>query len=144
MSRVFIVTLLLQLLLYGQDITDATIASIKNADLDYFKKCNNIQEIANSKNKNGKSALMLAVWQNKKQIAEFLLQNGADINARDKDGKSALMLAVWQENLEIIKLLIKYKADTTIKEKDGLQAVDLAQLTGNGEIIDYLESLNKK
>jgi len=40
----------------------------------------------------GKTALMLASWENgHKEVVKLLIKRGADVNAKDKDGETALM-----------------------------------------------------
>ena len=53
-----------------------------------------------------------------KELATFLLVNGADINVRNKDGNTALMIAVRNDNTEIATFLIENGADLEAK---GLQ-----------------------
>lgn len=64
---------------------------------------------------NGKSILMLAVWEGKADAIKELIKKGADINAMDDEGKNAIMLAVWRENIELTKALIAPGADKNAK-----------------------------
>ena len=54
-----------------------------------------------------------------KDLATFLLVNGADINVGDKDGNTALMLAIRNENTEIATFLIENGADVNAKTDSG-------------------------
>ncbi|WP_061249847.1 ankyrin repeat domain-containing protein [Leptospira alstonii] len=55
--------------------------------------------------------LMVAAREGEYLIAEYLIQNGADVNARTRDGHTALMMAVFNRYPEIVKLLIRSGAD---------------------------------
>jgi ankyrin repeat protein len=138
--KAFLAVILLCFVGGAHEISEQTIIAIKSGDLKYFEN-KNVKALAESSNKNGKTALMLAVWEQKPQIIELFLKNGANPNLMDSEGKTGLMLAVWKEDLPSVKLLIANGADKNIKNKEGLRAVDLASITGNGEIIDYLEAL---
>lgn len=65
----------------------------------------------NGVNENGETALIvLAQNDGKKEIAEVLLANGADVGAKCK-GKEALFFAVREENVELIEYLAENGVD---------------------------------
>ena len=128
----------------ANELTPSIIEAIKNNDIRNIQKYPSIKEIADSCNQNGKSALMLAVWEGREDIVRLFVQNRANLNIADKDGRTALMLAIWRENLTIVKLLVQSGADISIKNKEGLVADDIAELTGNGEIIDFLSMVKNR
>ena len=68
-----------------------------------------------------------------KDLANFLLENGADINVRDKDGNTALMLAIRSENTEIATFLIENGADVNEKTDSGDTVLMVAARNGNYE-----------
>ncbi|PJZ30497.1 hypothetical protein CH378_07635 [Leptospira kmetyi] len=55
--------------------------------------------------------LMVAAREGEYLIAEYLIQQGADVNARTRDGHTALMMAAFNRYPEIVKLLIRSGAD---------------------------------
>lgn len=126
--------------LFGAEPSQDMIKAVKSGDIKSISSLIKTKEDANSALSNGKSILMLSIWEQKDNIVKMLIDKGADINAKDESGKTPLMLAVWKENLAIVKLLIKNGADKTAKNKENLTAADIAELTGNGEIIDYFKS----
>jgi HEPN domain-containing protein len=98
----------------------------------------------NATNKNGESALFLAVelstrsilgadWtarQEARSMVKLLLRNGADVNLQNNDGETALFCAAGvsraqlqspsgYSSLKLVKLLIKHGADATIKNNIG-------------------------
>ena len=67
----------------------------------------------NAKNKDGKTALMLAVWRGgNAECVKALLAAGADVSAKDKDGKTALILANESKygNTSCVKVLREAEA----------------------------------
>ncbi|XP_057306768.1 poly [ADP-ribose] polymerase tankyrase-2-like [Hydractinia symbiolongicarpus] len=61
--------------------------------------------------------LHLAAGYNHVEVAEFLLENGADVNAQDKGGLIALHNASSYGHVDIAALLIKYKADVNATDR---------------------------
>jgi len=123
----------------SQEVVEA----IKKGDVSAINTLITSKEEANAALPNGKSILMLAVWEGKADAIKELIKKGADINAMDDEGKNAIMLAVWRENIELTKALIALGADTNAKNREGLGIAEVAELTGNGEVIDYVTSLFK-
>ena len=66
-------------------------------------------------------------------IAQELLERGADVNAKSKTGVTALMIAAAHNNPPMIGLLINAGADINAKNDQGKTAQDAAQLNGNAE-----------
>ena len=69
----------------------------------------------------GSSPLHIATeGENKIEIVELLLKNGADVNDRNKDGSTPLHFATQGENkVDIIDLLLTNGADFLGRNKDG-------------------------
>lgn len=128
--------------LFGAEPSAETIETIKKGDAAKLKTLITGKDGANASIIGNKTILMLSVWEQKLEIASFLIEKGADVNAKDASGKTPLMLAVWKENLPLVKLLVSKGADKSAKNSEGLSAADIAELTGNGEIIDFLNPKN--
>ncbi|MEI0524802.1 ankyrin repeat domain-containing protein [Brachyspira murdochii] len=82
------------------------------------------------------SLLNAAVGNKNTEIAEYLIEQGADINTQT-DSVSDLPLifvALRAENIELLKLLIEKGADTSVVDKDGKTIFDLAKEQGYDEI----------
>lgn len=129
--------------LFAIEPTNEMVNAVKNGDIATLKPLINSKEAANASLPNGKTILMLSVWEGKSDIVKCLIEKGADINAKDSSGKTPLMLAIWRENLEMAKFLISNGSDKYAKNGDGLGLADIAELTGNGEIIDYINTVTK-
>src|SRR5687767_9029662 len=75
--------------------------------------------------------LFLGTFQWKKyKFAEWLIDQGADVNARGPNGLTAIMLAVKRKHEEAIKFLIKRGADPDKKSDDGTTARIIAETKG--------------
>jgi len=66
-------------------------------------------------------------------IAEGLIERGADINAKSKAGVTALMIAAANNNPPMIGLLIDAGADVDAKNAQGKTAGEIALANGNAE-----------
>ena len=77
------------------------------------------------------SLLNAAVRNKTTEIAEYLIEQGADINTQTD---SVSVVALRSENIELLKLLIEKGADTSVVDKDGKTIFDLAKEQGYDEI----------
>lgn len=96
----------------------------------------------NAKDKNGQTALMVAVRLNE-EFVNMLLNAGAIVNAQDKHGETALMLAQVpysqpEEQKKIIEILIKHNADINIQDEDGRTALEWAIQNTKPEMLQIL------
>ena len=76
------------------------------------------------------SALLSAILYDQVKMAEFLIQNGADVNTKGDDGGTALHAAAFLGQYEIAKLLIQNGADVNAKNNEGETVI-------NGTMADW-------
>jgi ankyrin repeat protein len=90
----------------------------------------------------GQSALHNAALGSQLRIAEFLLDNGADINLTSKDGQTPLHLATYNPGVLgnfVVSLLLERGADTTLKDHGGNRPIDSAIAAKNEEVVQLLK-----
>lgn len=86
---------------------------------------------------------MVATMKNKKDIAQLLIDNGANINAQRYNGWTPLMLAVGIKNIDMVKFLLDNNADITIKNNSNKTALDIARSRNYEEIVALFENYTK-
>jgi uncharacterized protein len=91
-------------------------------------------------NGTGYNALTGAVASGHKQIAIWLLENGADANYRYGAGYSPLLTAAASGHLEIVEALLIRGADIHAKTNDGKSAVAIAEERKHPEAAAFLRS----
>lgn len=72
--------------------------------------------IINKRNKDGTSALHLAVISEQKELVEYLINKEANLDITDKYGRTPLIYAVNLRNEELAKLLINNGADLDLQD----------------------------
>ena len=77
--------------------------------------------------KGSSTALQAASYKGFKEIAQALLEYGADPNIEDANGTTPLIYATQFKHIEIVKLLLKNGADKNYTDPSGNSAVDYAQ-----------------
>ena len=81
----------------------------------------------NERDSAGTPLLCDAARNGKKDMVQWLLEKGAEIDAVSQDrGYSAVMDAVWKSNKEIVELLVNKGANLNFVSRDGQTALILA------------------
>ncbi|XP_014246826.1 myotrophin [Cimex lectularius] len=99
---------------------------IKNGDLEYVKAFVESKEIDINKEINGRPPLHYAADYGQRDVIEYLVSKGADINAKDKHGISALLAAVWEGHTVCVRALLDNGAEKTGTAPDGTSYIDSA------------------
>ena len=95
---------------------------------------------ANSKDKDGYSALYWAAFSSYTDIVHKLISSGADVNVRNCHYWTPLHAAAHNSNTEMMKFLLQHGADPFIKNNRGETALDIARtFLGEEEIQQLLE-----
>lgn len=99
-----------------------------------------IIENPDKKDKNGRTALMLAAKNGNLEEIKLLIKSNANLNLSDKDGWTALMNAArYQNNSEIVRILLEAGANPNQKNMYGSTALQLgAVYSENPEIVRLL------
>ena len=100
-------------------------------------------KVVNAINEAGFSPLILACYRGNTEVAQFLIENGANLNFSTSMG-TALMAAVVKNNSAIVKFLIQNKADIEQKDSNGVTALIYASMFKNHEITKVLMEANAK
>ena len=72
----------------------------------------------------GSSPLIVAALFNKPGIADYLIENGADLNFKNNEGSTALHSAAFFGRAEIVSKLLRHGADTGIRNNAGSTALE--------------------
>ena len=121
------------------DLENNIIDQVIDGDIDKIKKLINSGVNLNEVNRNGKTPLIIAIEQDKPEIAELLIKSGADVNLAETEfGKTPLFCAIssigwvnegtsmYAEFLSLIKTLIKSGADVNKATYNGLTSISIA------------------
>lgn len=109
--------------------------------LDIYPDCLDTQD------KQGRTALFLAVENSHRRMAQMLLRRGADPNIHDCYSRSCLHLAVEAyasekphntRSLEMVKGLLDHRADPNVRDNTDKTPLYLAADLGNVQIVDNL------
>uniref|UniRef100_A0A1B0G6T3 Poly [ADP-ribose] polymerase n=1 Tax=Glossina morsitans morsitans TaxID=37546 RepID=A0A1B0G6T3_GLOMM len=97
-------------------------------------------ETINCRDAQGRNStpLHLAAGYNNYEVAEYLLENGADVNAQDKGGLIPLHNASSYGHLEIAALLIKHKTVVNATDKWGFTPLHEAAQKGRTQLCSLL------
>ena len=121
-----------------------------------MKEANNLNiasELVNKGDNNGNiitqyrgnnTPLHWASYNGHLQMAQLLLNNGAEIDKVRYDGSTPLIIASRYGHLEVVKLLIEHQADVQLKTKWGETALYYARKRGRTAIEKALEEAGAK
>jgi len=87
----------------------------------------------------GCTLLHKACDKNRKDIVEFLISSGADVNAKENDGDTPLIEAS-EGYLELVKILVAKGADLNSRDDDGNTPLHEAASQGHTDVAEYLIS----
>jgi ankyrin repeat protein len=90
------------------------------------------------KNIDGATPLSIAAFYGYKDIAQFLLVNGANVHARDNNRRTPLHWAAHQNHKDTAMLLLDNKAKINADDKWGNTPLHIAALKGHDEMVALL------
>jgi ankyrin repeat protein len=92
-------------------------------------------------NEAGYSPLILACYRGNTEVAQFLIENGANLNYNSTMG-TPLMAAVVKGNIEIVNLLLAKNVDINQTDANGTTALIYAVQFKNVNLVKLLQSKN--
>ncbi len=96
-------------------------------------------DLVNQPDEKGFTPLVLATYLGKKEVAELLIDHGADLNYQDPMmGMTALMGVCFKGQATLAQLLLDKGADPHLKTRNGETALDFAKNGGFQEIVAIL------
>ena len=102
--------------------------SVQNGDLEKVKHgCSLSGFDINNQVGNGRQLIHCAADYGQKDILEYLLSQGADVNSPDTHGITPLLNAVFEGHTECVKLLLAKGADKTTKTPSGESIYEVAE-----------------
>jgi Zn-dependent protease with chaperone function len=116
------------------------IQAVFDEDMEMLRQVVNEGAEINEKDIDGYTALQYAFMWGDISSAEFLIQNGADVNTTDLWGATPLMNAVYNAaDVETVQLLLENGADPTLKDSEGKTAYDYAVENRDASLRDILK-----
>jgi ankyrin repeat protein/L-ascorbate metabolism protein UlaG (beta-lactamase superfamily) len=94
--------------------------------------------LLNAKTEEGRTPLHVAVMGGHKELMEFLIQKGANIDALDAEGRTPLIGAIMSRKPELAHTLVNRGADVKIKSKEGASAIIYTLFFGPEDLIEPL------
>ena len=107
-------------------------------DFDKFKQMVDSLDDINIQNKYGWTLLHITIRRDRRDMVNYLLEKGADIDKVDGVGWTPLMEAIMDDKPELVKTLVDVGADKTIANQRGATAPMLAQKFGRTNMYEYL------
>tara|TARA_Y200000002_G_C22364821_1_gene530561 strand:- start:142 stop:591 length:450 start_codon:yes stop_codon:yes gene_type:complete len=112
---------------------------IRNGNFDDFTKAiESENDLINIKDERGTTPLILACYNDRISMIEFLLEKGVDVNQKDLSGNSALMGACFKGFIETVKILIKHNVTIDSQNFTGSTALIYSAMFKQKAVYDLL------
>nr|XP_027239378.1 ankyrin repeat and SOCS box protein 8-like [Penaeus vannamei] len=92
----------------------------------------------NSRDSRGWTLLHHAVYKGAHEIAQLLIENGANVNASDRHDRTPLLLACYRGNHQIADLLLEAGAEVNVQDWAGQTPLHWAAYEGTVETVQLL------
>jgi len=144
LRKILLIFLLSINVIFGQDTNCFDIARKGNLS-DIKSLFEKDKTIINAIDDKGSSMLILACYRGNDAVANFLIDNKAEVNYVSKNG-TALMACVVKGEFELVDKLLLNGANIDLKDQNGMTALMLAVQFNNSEMVKKLveEKANKE
>jgi len=133
-------TIAMALLLCGGAVRAADIHdAVKSGDVEKVRALILTDtNLINAKNNDGWTPLHIAAANGKDDMAEMLLDHGADVNAKDNGGATPLLYAAMYGQKEVAQVLLDHGADVNAKTVGGMTPLHYAAMRGYTDLAELL------
>ncbi len=119
--------------------TDRALEKAVDEVWEYFRDCvDTVSCVEDLRDSNGNTPLHVGIYMSNKEVVEFFVECGADVNAKNNNGCTPLHWACQEADTGIAKYLIEQGADINAKDKKGNTPLHIACQEGNTGIAKYL------
>ena len=119
--------------------TDRALEKAVDEVWEYFRDCvDTVSCVEDLRDSNGNTPLHVGIYMSNKEVVEFFVECGADVNAKNNNGCTPLHWACQEADTGIAKYLIEHGADIRAKNKEGELAFGLAAKGHHTEIVQYM------
>lgn len=112
--------------------------AVSERDIDLVKEILSSKSNLEIKDKNGRTALMIAAYNHDNKIAELLVAAGADVNAQDNMQNSPFLYAGAKGNVPLLKMGLENGASFNLYNRYGGTALIPAAEKGHLEVVKIL------
>jgi ankyrin repeat protein len=117
----------------------------KYASLDMIKLFIEHGIVLDERDSDGISALDMAIKFKRKEIIQFCIDEGFDLNvSKRKSGITPVMLAACFSDLEMMAQLLDNGGDVNVADRAGMSPKDYAKKLGQKKMIDFLHERGGK
>ena len=109
----------LAILAYEYKLTSDLIEAVEENNVEKVKELVNSGADLNGRNKRGNTALSIAVWREKYEIADYLIEKGADLSLEYGTSGTLLDVASMYGDIKTVKYLIGKGVDLNRKNSEG-------------------------
>ncbi|CAH1961733.1 unnamed protein product [Acanthoscelides obtectus] len=109
--------------------------AIKNGDLEQVKDIIEKKSLNVNEEVDGRPLILYAADYGQKDVIDYLISAGADVNSKDKHGITAILAAIWEGHKDCVKLLLEKGAKKEGVAPDGKTYLESAE---NNEIKQML------